>query len=280
MNKSDYMAAVAKTSYDMHQEKLKYKYKYTPYERSLIYDIARKINRYTPVTIEDREKTIDDKQIYERFLSSLKELDSDFVYDYYKKMFSRMKLVRSGKVIEDDAELEYGIDNGRISKSTIFLPTKKLTVTNQIGFAHEMGHIPELFKLRESFFEYNEVLPFFFEYIAALDCYDKKSAKENFALERLSMIIQEAANILYYFKLCNSKENAKSLYYTQLFADNYKFFESFDFVLQLIDIYEKDKKIAVNEIEKVIKGKSLIDVSKDLEIDSSDCKRLLMEYKR
>jgi hypothetical protein len=37
--------------------------------------------------------------------------------------------------------------------------------------------------------------------------------------------------------------------------------------------------VVSKEIEKVIKGKSLIDVADDLSIDSTGCKRLLKEYK-
>ena len=142
-----------------------------------------------------------------------------------------------------------------------------------------MGHIPELNIIRESFFEYNEVLPFFFEYIASLSCYDLESAKKNFLYDNLSSLLEEAYNMLKIFKNCDSNNNVISMYYTQLYADNYKFFESFDFVLQLIDLYEKDKKTVVEELEKVFKGKSLNDVSNDLEIDPSECKRLLKEYK-
>ena len=93
------------------------------------------------------------------------------------------------------------------------------------------------------------------------------------------MNLINAYNMLRFFKKCDIKDETVSLYYTQLFADDYKFLESLDYTLQLIDIYEKDKKIVIDELENVIRGKSLNDVSSDLNIDTSKCKRLLKEYK-
>lgn len=280
MNKTDYLAIVAKNVHDMRQFKLKYKYTYNNYERSLIFDIARKINRYNQVIVPESTNLINEKNLYKDFLSSLEELNSDFIYDYYNKMISRIALVRSKAVQGDDAELDYVITNDKETKYCLNLPKEKLTITNQIGLAHEMGHIPEIDIPRETYFEYNETLPMFFEYISSLNCYGYLNGKDNFICERLSMELVEAYNILKIFKKCNSKENAERLYFTQLFADNYKFLESLDFALQLIDLYEKDKNLVVSELEKIIKGKSLNIVANDLEIDTSNCKRLLKEYKK
>lgn len=279
-SKSDFMVAIAKNAHDMHELKNKYKYLYNYYERSKFFDIARAINRHNPVEICESKNLINENNLYKSFLSSLEEFDSDLIYDYYCKLLNRIKLVRSKSVEGDDAELEYDIVKGKTTKFYLNLPKTKLTITNQIGFAHEMGHVPEIDKPRKSFLEYSETLPMFFEYIASLECYGANNAKDNFLCERLSMELIEASNMLKIFKKCNSKDNTESLYYTQLFADNYKFLESLDYALQLIDIYEYDKFSVTEEIEKIINGKSLIDVSNDLEIDTSGCKRLLKEYKK
>lgn len=279
MNKTDYMAAIAKNVHDMHQLMLKYKYLYNHYERSQLFDIARKINRHNPVIVPESNNLIKERDLYKSFLTSIEVFDNDFIYDYYDDILKKITLVRSKSVEGDDAELEYDISKGKPTKFYVNLPKTKLTITNQIGFAHEMGHVPEIDKPRKSFYEYSETIPMFFEYISSLDCYGPVDGKDNFIYERLSMELVEAYNILKIFKKCDSKNESERLYYTQLFADNYKFLESLDYALQLIDLYETDKNVVIEEIEKVIKGKSLIDVSKDLNIDSSGCKRLIKEYK-
>ena len=136
------------------------------------------------------------------------------------------------------------------TKFYLNLPVTKLTITNQMGFAHEMGHIPEIDKPRHSYFEYVEALPMFFEYIAALNCYRSNNAKDNFVCERLAMTIDDASSLTKLYKRCEMKNEVQKVYFTQEFADTYKFLESFNYTLQLIDIFEEDKETVTKEIEK------------------------------
>lgn len=281
MNKTDFMVLVAKNIHDMKQLQINYKYLYDKKERQEMFKIARKISRFNKINIDESRKPINEnkKIIYNNFLSSLEVFNSDIIYSYFEKQLERINYDRPKSVLDDDAELEYEIVKGHPTKFYINLPKTKLTLTNQIGFAHEMGHIPEIDLPRKSFLEYNETLPMFLEYIAALSCYDKKSAKDNFVYERLSMIIDDAISLTKLFKRCDSKEEVQRLYFVQEFADTYKFLESFDYTLQLIDLFEKDKDLITREIENIINGKSLISVSEDLSINTNGCKRLLKEYK-
>ncbi len=279
MNKTDFLVYVAKNVHDMKQLQINYKYLYDKYERQEMFKIARKISRYNKIKIEESRNPIEEKKLYQNFLKSLEILNSDIIYYFFKEHLKRITLVRSKNVLDDDAELEYDIEKNQKTKFYINLPKTHLSITNQIGFAHEMGHIPEIDLPRHSFFEYNETLPMFFEYISALDCYDKNDAKNNFINERLSMIIDDAVSLTKLYKKCEVKEEAQKLYFTQEFADTYKFLESFDYALQLIDLFEEDKQNIVSELESVINGKSLIDVSEDLLINPYGCKRLLKEYR-
>ena len=93
------------------------------------------------------------------------------------------------------------------------------------------------------------------------------------------MLIDEAISMTRLYSKCEVKEEAQRLYFTQQFAEMYSSLESFDYTLQLIDLFENDKKTVTSEMEKFIEGKSLIDIADDLSIDSTECKRLLKEYK-
>ncbi len=278
MNKTDYMVLIAKNMYDMKQLKINYKYLYDKYNRQEMFKIARKISRYSPNRIKESFEKINDNKLFDNFLSSIELLDNNNIYKYYRNMLNRIEVKRSKNVLCDEAELEYYYDKKKSAEFYINLPTSSLIITNQIGFAHEMGHIPEIDLPRKSFLEYGEVLSIFFEYIMALKSYET-NAKDNFLYERLSMTIDEATNLIKTFKKCEAKEKVQRMYFEHEFADAYKFLESCDYALQLIDLFEKDKSVVSKEIEKVIKGKSLIDVADDLSIDSTGCKRLLKEYK-
>lgn len=280
MNKTDFMARIAKNIHDMKQLKINYKYLYDKSERQEIFKIARKISRYIPINVEESRNTINENKLYKNFLSSIEIFNSDLIYNYFNNHLNRLTLVRSKTVLDDDAELEYELKKKGNTKFYLNLPVTKLTITNQMGFAHEMGHIPEIDKPRHSFLEYSEAIPMFLEYISALECYGCNNAKDNFICERLSMTINDAASLTKLFKRCESKNEIQKVYFIQEFADTYKFLESFNYTLQLIDIFEEDKETVTKEIENIIKGKSLIDVSEDLSIDTDECKKLLKEYKR
>ena len=279
MNKTDFMAYVAKNVQDMKDLQLKYKYRYDKNDRQEIFKVARKISRYNKMDVDEVKRKINDKDIASTFLSSLEILDSKKIIDFFKNHLDNIKIIRQRCVEQDEAILEYDTEKDKEPVFRINLPRTGLTVTNQLGFAHEMGHIPEIVKPRPSFLEQSEVVPLFFEYLTAHECIKGEDWKYAFLDERLSMTIDEALSIIKLFDKCDMKEHYQSLYFTQRFADRYSLLESFDYALQLIDIFEQDKGVVTREIEKIIKGKSLKDVANNLSIDSSGCKRLLKEYK-
>lgn len=278
MKNDDFLKRIAENIYDMKALNINYKYAYDKCERQEIFKIARKISRYSLYDVEESKIKINEGTLFNSFFHSLEFFNSDKIYNYFKDHSERLKLVRSNKVFLDDAELDYDLRENK-TKFYLHLPKTRLTVTNQLGFSHEMGHIPEIDRPRHSFFEYGETLPIFFEYITALSMYEK-DALDKFSQERLKMIIDDSINILNLYKKCEVKNNVQSLFFKQEFADCYKFLESTDFVLQLIDLLKYDKEKVVKEVESVIDGKSLIDVQEDLNIETNGCKRLLLEYKR
>ena len=174
MNKTDFMIMVAKNIHDMQELKLKYKYSYNHYDRSQFYDIARKINRYSKVDVPESKTPIDERKINEYFLLSLEKLDNDYIYDYFQRILKGIKIEKKKCIYSDEAELEYEIAKNQPTKFLIYLPKTKLTITNQIGFAHEMGHIPEIDVPRNTFFEYNETIPMFLNTFLLLIVMEKK----------------------------------------------------------------------------------------------------------
>mgnify|MGYP003571307628 CR=1 FL=1 len=278
MKKDDFLKKIAENIYDMKQLNINYKYSYDKFERQEIFKISRKISRYNFELVDESRKKINEDDLFKNFFHSLEFFNSYKIYDYFKNHAEKIKLVRSNKVYLDDAELDYDLRDEK-PKFYLHLPKTRLTITNQLGFAHEMGHIPEIDTPRHSFLEYVETLPIFFEYVTAISMY-QCDALDNFSLERLNMIIDDSINIQDLYKRCEVKNNVQSLFFKQEFAECYKFLESTDFALQLIDLSLTNKERIIKEVEEIIDGKSLIDVQEDLNIDTSGCKRLLKEYKR
>ena len=279
MNKIDFMAYVAKNIHDMKELQLKYKYKYDKSDRQEMYKIARKICRYNKIEVEEVKEKINENEIINTFLSSLEILDNNKIMNFYKNNIDKIKIVRQRCVDDEEAVLEYDVSNKNRPIFRINFPKTSLTMTNQLGFAHEMGHIPEIAFPRRSYLEYSEVFPMFLEYLTALTCFNNEDGKYAFLDERLSMLIDEAISITRLYSKCEIREESQRVYFSQKFAEMYSLIESFDYTLQLIDIFEKDKTAVTGELEKFIKGKSLINIADDLSIESTGCKRLLKEYK-
>ena len=107
MNKTDFMARIAKNIHDMKQLKINYKYLYDKSERQEIFKIARKISRYIPINVEESRNTINENKLYKNFLSSIEIFNSDLIYNYFNNHLNSLTLVRSKTVLDDDAELEY-----------------------------------------------------------------------------------------------------------------------------------------------------------------------------
>ena len=156
MKKIDFMAYVAKTIQDMKDLQLKYKYKYDKNDRQEMFKTARKISRYGKDNVEEVKRKIDENNLNRTFLSSLEILDSDKVIEFFKDNLDGIRISRQKGIDQDEAVLEYDNEKREDITFRINLPRTSLTVTNQLGFAHEMGHIPEIIEPRPSFLEYSE----------------------------------------------------------------------------------------------------------------------------
>ncbi len=277
----DFLDGIERFEDDMSYLKLSFKNEYDDYERKNIYQIARKISRVNIPESKSNKEKVKEEVIKPFFLRSLKVFENSFISDYYNEKAKKIKLVRDSNLDEHEANLYFTSGEGRDTRFKIYVPSGQLTVSDQMSYAHEMGHVPEIEKPRSTYIEYTEALPIFMEYIIELRRHkESQKALDEFLLERLVAEQNEARDLMKIYKQCESKNETVQLYHFQVFADYYKYLESLDFALQLIDRLNTDKDIVRCEVENVIKGKSMNDVATDLDINTDSLKRLQKEYKR
>ena len=276
--KIDYEYAIMQYHEDMKRLMLEYKYAYTPDTIQEIRCLARRLVKLNNPRNNSNIGVVEEDTLKLFFIESLKLLENKGIVNYYRDVIGRTTVVRDPKLDQNDGRLNQYEDSNGFSTFEIKLPTGKLSFEAELIYGHEMGHVPEIDKPRRSFLEYQEVLPIFYEYLTFVRRYGQKSAMDAFIGERIPMDIEHGKEMKHF---CDA--SARNTYMQQIYArlrvaDSYKYLESTDFVLQLIDILEKDKRKVATEIKQVIEGKSTIDVAKDLSIDTEGCKRLLKQY--
>ena len=279
----DYRKAADAFDTDMKATLLDYKYEYTDYERQQIYYLCRKISRSATPTSSDAKEPIKEEVMRPFFLRSLKVFENNMLNEYFEAKTQGAKIVKDSHYPDGCAELTYTFDNDGVMHFKVNIPKKrKYNFVDQMSYAHEIGHIPEIEILRRSYLEYSETLPLFMEYLQMLRKHrdNREEAFDSFLTERLPIEQIEARNIMKYFKIIEYPNEQQKRYFRQQFADDYKFLESLDFTIQLIDRMQDDKTAVGDELAKVIDGKSLIKTAEDLDIDTTECKRLHKEFKR
>lgn len=222
-----------------------------------------------------------EKMLAPYFLESVEQLDNKRINNFYLDKTRITKISRNKQFKTGDAEIEYLCSSTIGNKFKINITSLDLTMSDQMGYAHEMGHIPHIEKPRDDFLEYYDTLSIFMEYLVALRrTKDPKLAFDYFLRERLLPEQKEAKSIVEIYKeILNSKGIARR-YYTHQLQKNYKYLESLEFAIQLIDIMGEDKAPVIEEIEKVLDGYSLESTADNLGIETYGCKRLQQEYQR
>ena len=280
MRRDDFKQATMEFDMLLDNNKLKYKYDYEGQDPEDIFKLCRKLTRSN---IEENKKIyepVNENSLKPYFIKSIKIFNNQRIVDYFENKFVKIK--RDKNTTDQESGLEIDYDNKRKTEYyKLYLPKGNLFMTNQMGFAHEMGHIPQLEKPREDYLEYSEALPIFMEYLVSLRKNGTHEEALNYFLkERLPMQQEDAKDLLKMFKRLKEKDYYVSLYHKQLFADCYKFIESLEYSLGLIERMNDDKEAVSDEIEKVLKGKSLIKVAENLDIKTDGCERLQKEFKR
>ena len=281
MKKKDFEEAIEQFNLDLKVLNIGYKNSYCTDERREIFKLCRKIKRSELPTSTDGKVPVDEASIRPFSIRSLKVFNNSAIVDYFDEKTKSIKIVRDRKNATGEADMEYTKPNSKQTQYTMFLPKGTLYVSDQLSYSHEIGHIPELDLVRKSYLEYTEALPIFMEYLCELRRHrDKQEALDYFLIERLPMEQSEASDILKIYKNTEHPNHLIRLYHQQLFADYYKYLESLEFVLQLIDRMDTDKEAVGKEIEAILMGKSLIETAKSLDIETDGCEKTLKEYKR
>lgn len=280
IEKTDYEYAVIRYLIDMEKMNFSYKYEYTPDQLHDIEVFIRRLVKLEPNYIIQDDSNFSESLIRKFFLDSLRFLKNKNVLKFYQEK-NKLVSITNDSTLESDEGLA-SIDElfSRESKILISLPEDVSLYDGSMIYAHEMGHVPELVVPRDSYLEYQEVLPIFMEYLSALRRYGVLSSKEIFVNERISMDIDHANIMRSKLRQMNRNSQKQRLYARQEFADTYKYLQSTDFVLQLIEIMDKDRAKIGSEIEDIIEGKSLIETATDLSIDTDGCKKVLKYYQQ
>lgn len=281
MRRDDFKNETLRFDMLLENNMLSYKNDYDGQDVEDIFRLCRKLLRFYIEENNLANERVSEASLNPYFIESLNVFNSSKIMDYYKSL--KVKLVRDPKLKENEAGLDFELNKKKNQNETlaIYLPNGKLTMSDMMGYAHEMGHVPHILNPREDFLEYSEALPFFMEYIISLKkTGNQKDALNYFLKERLPMQQEDAKDLLKIFKHINEKDQYVRLYHQQLFADCYKFIESLEFSLALIERMKDDKTAVGNEIENVLNGKSLVHVIENLDFTTDGCERVQKEFKR
>ena len=219
--------------------------------------------------------TLDNGNIQKNFLSQISNLGI-VTKAYYERKIPKTRIVRASSFRNGNAQII-----GCHGKQLIYLTSKPFKDTDFIAYSHELGHVPSLenpTKNGNEYFEYLEVLPMYFEYLACKTI-NKELAYELFNQIRLGISKDEASIFLGANKEINHKSNApsnKDLFLETVKRESYKYIKSMEYALQLIERSNEDQYFVNQEIDKIVVGdKSFKDSRKSLDINTSGCKKIL-----
>ncbi len=213
---------------------------------------------------------VDHRNFKKLFLRSIDPLGAK-TKDYYVEATSKIGLERTSKIRNGDS-----IIVGNSKDQTAYITNRKTREDDFFAFSHEMGHYKVIVDSSHGdYFEYGEVLPIFFEYLACKTI-DEKNAFEMFLRNRLQAVKGDAQD---YFKLRSDLRGNKSAKdeYTRLeIKHRMRYFISVDYVLQLIERFKKDRSEVSRAIDEyLIDHNTFKNLESRLDIDTTGCKTLL-----
>ena len=192
--------------------------------------------------------TLNHCKLLQIFLKSIESLGDD-TKEFYRNI-ENVKIKRR-KFTSGYAEIV-----GNNKKQVIYLNNDKLKDIDFVAYSHEMGHIPTI-KNGASFdyFEYSEVLSMFFEYLASIYI-DKEHVTDLFLNSRLEISSIEA---LMFLEANDMKKDDNSITDKLLLNEMrecYKYIISFEYALNLVELYKNDRNLLKGIIDKIVNGES------------------------
>lgn len=145
---------------------------------------------------------------------------------------------------------------GNNKKQDIYLNDERLKDKDFVAFCHEMGHIPTIKNgALFDYFEYSEVLSIFFEYLASIYI-DKEHVPDLFLNNRLEISSMEA---LMFLEANDMKKDDNSITDKLLLNEMrecYKYIISFEYALNLVELYKNDRNLLNDNIDRIVNGES------------------------
>ncbi len=233
------------------------------------YDVCKQICGLK--SIKYKPTSFNFSKIKEVFLDQISLLGKDTVSFYMKRIPKTQ--IKKGDFYNGDAQIY-----GNSSKQIVYVTNRDFKDTDFIATSHEFGHIPSFINPSKNgleYYEYLETIPIYFEYLANLSL-DKKNAYKNFIDIRLDAIKKEAQGYFQQKKRIKNNGSYVDQYYIYGMIESYKYIKSFEYALQLIDRAKDDQNKVNSEIDKFVYGeKTLREIKETLEIDTSQCNKIL-----
>lgn len=231
-------------------------------------DICNKISlKRAPVYLG---RKVNVNELKPHFIKTI-SLFGDKIIDFYEKYGSDIKIERNKQFNNGELLLEGNRKNQRV-----LMTSRQLRQIDLVGYCHEFGHLPTLLKPHKNeYYEYSEVFPIFVECLAQylIEPKDYRKIMKELRLESTC----ESARYYLNNESCIKNNNSKKDEYLKLEQKEcMKYIRSLDLALQLIKIYQTDRRALFQEFEKyVYSEKSMKEIGKTFGINTDGCTNVL-----
>ena len=216
------------------------------------------IDKLLKIKEKSDRKIIDfevDKPFHEFFFEILDELDNEKIIDLMSAYYFKTIILKDKeRTIKDSYSTIYYEKDNNFNYSINSPDQEKDTSMLYASYAHELIHFPQLLRNRNyEYMEYSEALSIFFEYLM----YEKMSNGNGEIILSNNRVVQLYDNIvdfktdLFYAKnnyLLGLPRDSFSI----CLADYLSYYESLEYVLQLIEYYKKNKEKTSDLIYRVL----------------------------
>ena len=221
---------------------------------------------------------------FERVCFDFDSIDSSFIQNlrvlgkgtqrYFEAVVPKIKIVKDNAFRTGDAQIV-----GNKTDQFMYVSSRPFTDTDFVAASHEYGHVPSLrnpSKNEKEYYEYLEVIPMYFEYLALCRLKGKDKGQRQFVLSRLMELKEEADRFIRENRRIRGNGSFEDQAYETRKNDSYKYIKSFEYTLQLIERASQDQKSVNLLLDQVVTGdKSMRSIERPLEIDTRGCKRIL-----
>lgn len=191
--------------------------------------------------------------------------------EFYAKNGEKVEIVRTREMNNGESMLE-----GNNTRQRILLTSKPLREIDLIAYCHEFGHVPTLLKPHKNeYYELSEVFSMFVEYLAKYQM-DPQSVREIMTKLRLASTKESATYFLDSQRKIKNNNSYKDRFYKASQREDMKYIRSLEFVLQLLNIFKKDRQKVTEELEKyVLSEKSMKEIGETFGIKTEGCPNVL-----